>query len=87
MDRKFVFVVGGTHHQSENWAKNEKLSRMDWTHVNDLHKLYGAFDGEVIFVGTYIERNDIFEIMDYVIFLKRLKRVEDYKPTINADTE
>lgn len=71
-----TLVIAGTEHEAKYWIiqdlskkypNNTSLSMSDYSIVNNQDQLRGMRDPKGIFVGTWRERKDIFEILNMLL--------------------
>jgi len=70
-------VIAGSYEQAQLWIKNDlakrsaagetTLSQSEYTIVHNQDQLRGMRDPNGIFVGTWRERKDIFEILNMLL--------------------
>lgn len=73
-----IFVIAGNRQQADQWIKTnlEKrsksgsttLSWSDYVVVSDVNKLRGIQDPHGVFIGTWRERLDAYEIVQTLIY-------------------
>lgn len=70
------FVIAGTYQEAQNWIKKdierraimrEVVSMNDYFHVNKATDLRGTKDPHGVFVGNWLGRPDIFEIVEELV--------------------
>jgi hypothetical protein len=71
-----TLVIAGTEHEANYWIiqdlgkkypSNTSLSMSDYSIVHNQDQLRGMRDPKGIFVGTWRERKDIFEILNMLL--------------------
>ena len=71
-----TLVIAGTEHEAKYWIiqdlgkkypNNTSLSMSDYIIVHNQDQLRGMRDPKGIFVGTWRERKDIFEILNMLL--------------------
>jgi hypothetical protein len=72
-----IFVIAGTVQQATEWItqdlekkspSNNLLSRTDYVRVDGVDRLRGVQDPHGVFIGTWRERKDIYEIVQTLIY-------------------
>lgn len=68
---KRTFVVANGHSQFRNWCKENKVSEYSplvcYVEKNlGIEKMREIINPSVVYYGTYYERNDIYEIEEFV---------------------
>lgn len=65
----FQLIVAGNFRQAEEYAYRNKLHQKDWTYVDEIYRIYGMRNCQLILVGTYqhnrVWKDYRFEIQDY----------------------
>ena len=71
-----TLVIAGTHHEANYWIIQDlgkkypsmtSLSMSDYSIVHNPDQLRGMRDPKGIFIGTWRERKDIFEILNMLL--------------------
>ena len=70
-----TLVIAGTEHEAKYWIiqdlckkyPNTSMSMKDYSIVHNQDQLRGIRDPKGIFVGTWRERKDIFEILNMLL--------------------
>jgi hypothetical protein len=57
-----LYVLAGTHAQSEYWRKQANISPREWVYLNDPRQLAGAQRPRYTRIGTWWERSDLDRI-------------------------
>lgn len=72
-----IFVIAGNHVQAERWIKNSldkrsasgvtTLSRSEYVYVSDAKVLMGIENPHGVFIGTWKERWDIYDVVERLL--------------------
>jgi hypothetical protein len=67
-----TLVIAGTEHEANYWIlqkypRNTSLSMSDYSIVHNQDQLRGMRDPKGVFVGTWKQRKDIFEILNMLL--------------------
>jgi hypothetical protein len=70
-----IYIVAGNFQQCQYYARNKGLKPSEYRYVVGPESLRGVKDINIIFVGTYCRRSNIYDIMDEVYSLRSCGRV------------
>ena len=78
------FIVAGNHAQYLDFCKEYDLDRREYRYVVDRYTLVGYDDVEVYYVGTYSNRKDLNDIMEYAQTRRRVTPYSFSDPVFHA---
>jgi hypothetical protein len=58
-----IYVLAGTHAQSEYWRRRSGYNKRDWRYLNDPRQLAGAQRPNYVRIGTWYDRKDLDPII------------------------
>ena len=79
MNDDMIYIVAGNVQQAKQYAKAHGIYPPKWSFVSSPDVLIGA-SGSVLFVGTFYERKDKFDVaaaVEVAVEEGRLARIED----------
>lgn len=69
-----IHIVAGNYQQARDWAREGQLGPNDWTYIGSPSTLRGLGPDAIIAkVGTYNDRQDIEEVLEYIQVIKARK--------------
>jgi len=74
-------IVSGTRREYDQYIQENNLDPNDYTYISGIDTLMGRTNIEVLFIGTFYLRDDLYEILQQLEARRACKKREKQKLT------